>query len=103
MKPIRCFEGEIRQVISNLIGNALDALASGGHLFLRSREGTRYSTGDRGMVITIADTGTGMNPATVQKAFRAFYTTKGIPEQASGYGSARRLSTATTARSACAA
>ena len=36
-----CFEGEIRQVLNNLVGNAVDAMsANGGRLLIRSREGT---------------------------------------------------------------
>jgi PAS domain S-box-containing protein len=76
--PVRCFEGEIRQVISNLLGNALDALHPGGTIQLRSREGIRESTGDKGIVLTLADNGTGMSPETVAQIFRPFYTTKGI-------------------------
>ncbi|RXH57334.1 PAS domain-containing sensor histidine kinase [Granulicella sibirica] len=76
--PVRCFEGEIRQVISNLLGNALDALAPGGSLFLRTRESTNYVTGQHGIALTLADNGSGMSPETIQKAFRPFYTTKGI-------------------------
>ncbi len=77
-KPVRCFEGEIRQVISNLLGNALDALHPGGNIYLRSREGTHYAAGQPGIVLTIADDGSGMAPETMARAFRAFYTTKGI-------------------------
>jgi PAS domain S-box-containing protein len=77
-RPVRCFEGEVRQVINNLVGNALDAMANGGRLFLRTREGTNWATGERGAVMTIADTGSGMVAEVLEKAFRAFYTTKGI-------------------------
>ena len=76
--PVRCFEGEIRQVISNLLGNSLDAVHHGGKIYLRSSEGLNYKTGDRGIVITLADNGSGMSPETLQKAFKPFYTTKGI-------------------------
>jgi signal transduction histidine kinase len=76
--PVRCFEGEIRQVIANLLSNALDAIAPGGSLFLRSREGTEHRSGHRGVIITIADTGSGMSDETLQKIFRPFYTTKGM-------------------------
>ena len=77
--PVRCFEGEIRQVISNLVGNALDALPpSAGRIFLRSRESTHWPTGELGITITVADTGQGMDPATIAKLFNPFFTTKGI-------------------------
>lgn len=77
-RPVRCFEGEVRQVISNLVGNALDAMATGGNLMLRSREGVDWITGELGAVLTIADTGTGMPREVLEKVFRPFYTTKGI-------------------------
>jgi PAS domain S-box-containing protein len=78
-RPVLCFDGEIRQVISNLIVNALDAMhPRGGRLVLRSREGHDAATQRPGLILTIADTGTGMSPETVSKAFEPFYTTKGI-------------------------
>ncbi|MGI4757592.1 MAG: sensor histidine kinase [Janthinobacterium lividum] len=75
-----CYEGEIRQVLSNLIGNATDAmrLHAGGRLLLRTREGCSWQTGERGVFITVADTGAGMSRDTQRKAFEAFYTTKGM-------------------------
>ncbi len=76
--PVSCLGGEIRQVLSNLIGNAIDAMPSGGRLLLRSREATNFRTGEHGLVITVADTGAGMGPETQRRAFEAFYTTKGI-------------------------
>ncbi len=73
-----CFEGEIRQVISNLISNAIDAMhPRGGRLLLRTRNATNHRTGERGVAITIADTGTGMPRQTVQNLFEPFFTTKG--------------------------
>jgi signal transduction histidine kinase len=85
LQAVSCFEGEIRQVLSNLVGNAIDVLAPhGGRLLLRSRVGTHWSTGRRGVAITVADTGAGM-PATVQShIFEPFYTTKG--ENGTGLG-----------------
>jgi PAS domain S-box-containing protein len=79
LRPVRCFEGEIRQVLSNLVSNAVDALhPQGGRLLLRSREGTDWRTGRRGIVISVADTGKGI-PGSVQgRMFEPFYTTKGI-------------------------
>lgn len=76
---VRCFEGEIRQVLSNLVGNALDAMNSGGgHLYLRTRRGTHWKSGEAGVFITVADTGTGMSAATREKLFNPFFTTKGV-------------------------
>jgi PAS domain S-box-containing protein len=76
--PIRCFEGEIRQVLSNLVTNAVDSMRErGGRLLLRTSEGHGASDAS-GVFFTIADEGTGMSPKTVQKAFEAFFTTKGF-------------------------
>ena len=77
-KPIQCFEGEIRQVISNLVGNALDAMPhSGGRLLLRCREGSDQRTGRNGLVLTVADAGSGMPATIAHQAFQPFFTTKG--------------------------
>ena len=77
-RPVRIFEGDIRQVLNNLIGNATDAMKAGGRLIVRSREGTRWTTGEKGLVLTVADTGGGMPPEVARRVFEAFYTTKGI-------------------------
>jgi PAS domain S-box-containing protein len=78
-RPVLCFEGEIRQVVSNLLINAVDAMhPGGGRLLLRSREGCDYATGRAGLILTIADTGTGMSPKTLARIFEPFYTTKGV-------------------------
>ncbi|AFL86384.1 histidine kinase with PAS domain [Terriglobus roseus DSM 18391] len=77
-RPVRIFEGDIRQVLNNLVGNAIDAMPLGGRLIVRSREATRWATGQKGLMLTIADTGTGMPPDTLTRVFEAFFTTKGI-------------------------
>ncbi len=77
-RPIRCFEGEIRQVLANIISNALDAMPNGGILCVRDREGINWRSGERGVVITIADNGTGMTAETQSRLFNAFFTTKGL-------------------------
>ena len=77
--PVMCFDGEIRQVLNNLVGNAIDAMpARGGRVLLRSRDATNWQTGELGLAVTVADTGTGMTAETLRKLFDAFYTTKGI-------------------------
>ena len=76
---VRCFEGEIRQVLSNLLSNALDAMhGSGGRLLLRSRDATNWKTGEKGVVVTVADTGVGIPRSAIARIFDAFYTTKDL-------------------------
>jgi PAS domain S-box-containing protein len=78
-KAVSCFESEIRQVLNNLVGNAIDAMQpAGGRLLLRSTEGTEWSSGRRGLNLTIADSGPGIAFQITKKIFEAFYTTKGI-------------------------
>ena len=77
-QPVRIFEGDIRQVLNNLIGNAIDAMPRGGRLLVRSREATNWTTGAKGLTLTIADTGSGIPTALRNKVFEAFFTTKGL-------------------------
>ncbi len=76
--PIVCFEGEIRQVLNNFVGNAVDAMPMGGRLLVRSRDATDWRTGRKGLTLTVADTGSGIAPHDQARIFEAFYTTKGI-------------------------
>jgi PAS domain S-box-containing protein len=73
-----CYEGDIRQVLSNLIGNAIDSMRAGGRLVVRTSKSRLWSTGVRGIRISIADTGQGIPHQVLQHIFEAFYTTKGI-------------------------
>jgi PAS domain S-box-containing protein len=70
-----CFENDIRQVLNNLIANAIDAMRTGGRLILRAHE-TSYPR--KGVRITVADTGHGMSPATLKRIFEPFFTTKDL-------------------------
>ena len=82
---VRCFEGEIRQVLSNLIGNAIDAMQRfPGRLFLRSHAGTDWATERHGLFITVADTGEGIARSDQHRILEPFYTTKGM--QGTGLG-----------------
>jgi len=73
-----CFEGEIRQVIANLVGNAVDAIpSSGGRILVHARYSQRWdSTGTPGVRLTVADTGSGMPPDVRNRIFEPFFTTK---------------------------
>ena len=74
--PILCQENEIRQVLNNLIANAIDAMPHGGRLLMRSRDVVHPVTGRPGVSLTVADTGEGMSTATQKRIFEPFYTTK---------------------------
>ncbi len=76
--PLLCFEGDIRQVLNNLVSNAIDSMRTGGCLRIRSRPAIDPRTDEPGTRITVADDGHGMPPAVKQCIFDAFYTTKGI-------------------------
>ena len=73
--PFHCLEGEIRQVLSNLVANAIDAMRQGGRLLLRAHHTTHY-TGAPGVRITIADDGHGMSPEVQGRIFQPFFTTR---------------------------
>ena len=74
--PLVCHAGEIRQVLANLVGNAIDSMYQGGTLSLRSRASTDVKNGSGGVRITVADTGHGMSPATMKRLYEPFFTTK---------------------------
>jgi PAS domain S-box-containing protein len=72
-----CFASEIRQVIANLVGNALDASGQGDRLVVRARRSRDWKNPSRtGIRFAIADTGAGMEPEVRRHIFEAFFTTK---------------------------
>ena len=80
--PVLCFENDIRQVLNNLIANAIDAMRLGtnrtaGRLLVRAHDATHPQKGP-GVRITIADTGHGMSQAVLARVFEPFYTTKAL-------------------------
>lgn len=78
LAEVRGFPGELRQVFSNLVGNALDAMPGGGRLVLRVREGSRADDPTcEGVRTTIVDSGSGIALGVKRNLFAPFYTTKG--------------------------
>jgi PAS domain S-box-containing protein len=70
------FPGEFRQVISNLVVNAVDAMAdTGGYMYIRCRKVIHRNRPDRARII-VADTGPGIPIDGRSRIFEAFYTTK---------------------------
>jgi len=76
-------EHEIRDALTNLIFNAVDAMPNGGPLILRTR--TLASEGGGGRVLLeVCDSGVGMDDDTRRRCLEPFYTTKG--ERGTGLG-----------------
>jgi len=69
--------GELRQVISNLMLNSLDALGEGGRITLRASRSRNPLEGSSRIRITIVDNGQGISAATLPRIFEPFFTTKG--------------------------
>jgi PAS domain S-box-containing protein len=73
---VLALEGEIRQVMNNLVRNALDAMSSGGRLLVRLHPQPDWQTGEQGVRLTVADTGEGITPEMRAHLFEPFQTTK---------------------------
>ncbi|HEV3118868.1 MAG TPA: GAF domain-containing sensor histidine kinase, partial [Gemmataceae bacterium] len=69
---------ELREVITNLVFNAVDAMPEGGQLNV-----TAWSS-PTDIYLSVGDTGTGMSPSTRRRLFEPFFTTKG--ERGNGLG-----------------
>src|SRR5687767_1432194 len=64
-------DSELREVLVNMVFNAIDAMPEGGTLTLST------STVDQSVVIKVIDTGVGMYPEVRSRIFDPFFTTKG--------------------------
>ena len=72
MPQIEAIPGELNQVWTNLIDNAIDAMEGEGTLRVSTR-----TDGDH-VVVEVADTGSGMSPDVQARAFEPFFTTKDV-------------------------
>ncbi|CAN5635439.1 hypothetical protein BH23GEM10_BH23GEM10_02430 [soil metagenome] len=94
---VRCEPSELEQIVVNLAANARDAMAAGGRLSLRTQNATIDESAlielEPGpyVLLTVADTGTGIEPDIVARVFEPFFTTK-----ADGAGTGLGLSTVYT-------
>jgi PAS domain S-box-containing protein len=75
LQKIVVSKGEMLQVFSNVIANAVDAMPQGGALRIATRK-LIGSTGD-GIQIVIRDSGTGIQQEHLERIFEPFFTTKG--------------------------
>lgn len=84
-KQIVGLPGELRQVFSNLIGNAMEATPKGGAIQVRISAATDWRDSNRqGVRVVISDSGTGIPAAARAELFTPFFTTKG--EKGTGLG-----------------
>jgi PAS domain S-box-containing protein len=75
LQKIRVSKGEMLQVFSNVIANAIDAMPHDGRLTISTRN-VISSSGD-GIQIVIRDNGTGISAENLPRVFEPFFTTKG--------------------------
>jgi PAS domain S-box-containing protein len=73
---VLAMEGEIRQVVNNLVRNALDAMSEGGCLMIRLHPQRDPHDNRSGVRLTVADTGEGISPEIEPRLFEPFQTTK---------------------------
>ena len=78
------FPAELRQVITNVLVNAIEAAGPGGHMRVRLESAGPEEFRGAGALIEVADSGAGITEDAAQRIFQPFFTTKG--EQGTGLG-----------------
>lgn len=74
LKTVQADPGQIEQVILNLVVNARDAMTSGGQLLIETK--SAELPGAEYVILSITDTGIGMEPHVASRVFEPFFTTK---------------------------
>jgi PAS domain S-box-containing protein len=94
LPTIRADRGQVEQVLMNLSINARDAMPGGGQLVVETQEAWLdeeyvkqypYMKAGRYAVLSVSDTGIGMDEGTRERIFEPFFTTKG-PDKGTGLG-----------------
>ena len=73
---VQGFPVELKQVFLNLIGNAIQAMPSGGRLRVRVHDSSAVNGGNSGTCVSVIDTGMGIRPEQAKRLFEPFFTTK---------------------------
>ena len=83
---LQSYPADIRQVLSTILMNAMEACSNGGRIALRTSRSNdwRNNHDTKGVRITLADNGSGIDAANVARIFEPFFTTKG--EKGTGLG-----------------
>jgi nitrogen-specific signal transduction histidine kinase/CheY-like chemotaxis protein len=80
LAPVKVDPDQIVQVVLNLVVNARDAMPRGGRLHVQTRKATPEdapASGKAGVVLSVRDTGAGMDERTRARIFEPYFTTKG--------------------------
>ncbi|MEW5918431.1 MAG: HAMP domain-containing sensor histidine kinase, partial [Gemmatimonadota bacterium] len=86
LPPVHAVGGELNQIWSNLIDNALDAVPNGGHVLVSARSGVNA------IVVSVSDDGAGVPADLRERIFDPFFTTKPVGKGTGlGLDIARRL------------
>ncbi len=73
---ITTLKGEVRQALSNLITNSMDAMPKGGSLVIRVAHASDWKKHQPGIRVTVADSGSGIPAPLRNRLFEPFFTTK---------------------------
>ncbi|NHZ80182.1 response regulator [Massilia sp. CCM 8695] len=84
LPPLMGIESEIREALTNLVFNAVDAMPEGGTLTLRTRSLGPVSGAPPQVHVEVGDSGVGMDEDTRRRCLEPFFTTKG--ERGTGLG-----------------
>ena len=88
---VTAIPGELRQVISNLLANSLDAIEPGGQVTIRTSRGNSRRNGKPLLRIIVADNGSGIGPENLARIFEPLFTTKVLTGSGLGLWVVRQL------------
>jgi two-component system NtrC family sensor kinase len=88
---VTAFQGELRQVFSNLLRNSLDAVPDGGRITLRATPLCAFDDRPPSVRISVSDNGYGISQIALASLFRPFFTTKGLTGNGLGLWVSKQL------------